>query len=204
MCHHSDIYNFFYFLVAVIPYWLRFLQCVRRLIEEGDCSQGVNGLRYFLTIVAVAIRTAFELKKDVTWKVLAVLSSVVATLMNTYWDIVVDWGLLQRNSKNLFLRDKLILSRKSVYFVAMVLDVLLRFAWLQCVLTFNVHSLRGNALTSLFAFLEILRRGMWNFFRLENEHLNNVGKYRAFKSVPLPFQYQDDDDMEDSDENKDE
>jgi len=24
--------------------------------------------------------------------------------------------------------------------------------------------------------------------RLENEHLNNVGKYRAFKSVPLPFQ----------------
>ena len=25
--------------------------------------------------------------------------------------------------------------------------------------------------------------------RLENEHLNNVGKYRAFKSVPLPFSY---------------
>lgn len=33
--------------------------------------------------------------------------------------------------------------------------------------------------------------------RLENEHLNNVGKYRAFKSVPLPFNY-------DEDENKDE
>lgn len=25
--------------------------------------------------------------------------------------------------------------------------------------------------------------------RLENEHLNNVGKFRAFKSVPLPFNY---------------
>lgn len=25
--------------------------------------------------------------------------------------------------------------------------------------------------------------------RLENEHLNNVGKFRAFKSVPLPFTY---------------
>lgn len=23
--------------------------------------------------------------------------------------------------------------------------------------------------------------------RLENEHLNNVGEYRAFKSLPLPF-----------------
>jgi hypothetical protein len=31
----------------------------------------------------------------------------------------------------------------------------------------------------------------WN--RMENEHLNNVGKYRAFKSVPLPFNYHDDD-----------
>ncbi|KAL9361290.1 hypothetical protein Peur_044075 [Populus x canadensis] len=25
--------------------------------------------------------------------------------------------------------------------------------------------------------------------RLENEHLHNVGKYRAFKAVPLPFEY---------------
>ncbi|KAL1536971.1 phosphate transporter PHO1 3-like [Salvia divinorum] len=29
-------------------------------------------------------------------------------------------------------------------------------------------------------------------FRLENEHLNNVGKFRAFKSVPLPFNYNED------------
>ncbi|KAL9683590.1 hypothetical protein QQ045_015412 [Rhodiola kirilowii] len=29
--------------------------------------------------------------------------------------------------------------------------------------------------------------------KLENEHLNNVGKYRAFKSVPLPFSYYDED-----------
>lgn len=32
--------------------------------------------------------------------------------------------------------------------------------------------------------------------RLENEHLNNVGKYRAFKSVPLPFSYTDEQDDE--------
>ena len=29
----------------------------------------------------------------------------------------------------------------------------------------------------------------FQLIRLENEHLNNVGKYRAFKSVPLPFYY---------------
>lgn len=30
-------------------------------------------------------------------------------------------------------------------------------------------------------------RWMWNFFRLENEHLNNCGQFRAIKDIPLPF-----------------
>ena len=39
----------------------------------------------------------------------------------------------------------------------------------------------------------------WFWFhskRLENEHVNNVGKYRAFKTVPLPFNYDEDDDKD--------
>lgn len=39
----------------------------------------------------------------------------------------------------------------------------------------------------------MLRNGLY-LIRLENEQVNNVGKYRAFKSVPLPFNYDDDDD----------
>lgn len=97
------------------------MQCVRRLFEEKHIAHGYNGLRYFLTIVAVVIRTAFELKKQFTWQVLALVSSVIATMFNTYWDIFVDWGLLQRKSKNMFLRDKLLVSHKSVYFAAMVM-----------------------------------------------------------------------------------
>ncbi|XP_059655822.1 phosphate transporter PHO1 homolog 10-like [Cornus florida] len=190
-CHSHDAYNVFYFIVAVIPYWIRFLQCLRRLFEDKDMMHGYNGLRYFLTIVAVIIRTAFEQRKGLTWMVLALVSSAVATIMNTYWDIIVDWGLLQRQSRNFLLRDKLLVSQRTVYFAAMVLDIILRFAWLQLMVKFNVRSLHGKAVSSIFSFLEILRRGMWNFFRLENEHLNNVGKYRAFKSVPFPFNYYD-------------
>lgn len=98
------------------------LQCVRRLFEEKEPVHAVNGFRYFLTIVAVAIRTAFELKKGTTWKVLAFISSIVAIVFNTYWDIFVDWGLMQKRSKNSFLRDKLLVSHKSVYFAAMVIS----------------------------------------------------------------------------------
>lgn len=85
---------------------------------------GFNGLKYFSTIVAVLIRTAFELKKGMTWLVLALVSSSIAVMLNTYWDIVVDWGLLRRQSKNKYLRDKLLVSHKSVYFAAMVFFIL--------------------------------------------------------------------------------
>ncbi|KAG2696705.1 hypothetical protein I3843_07G070400 [Carya illinoinensis] len=196
-CKESGVFNTFYFIVAVIPYWSRLLQCLRRLYEEKDPMQGYNGLKYFVTIVAVSMRTAYSLDKGLGWKTLAWIFSAIAAIVSTYWDLVFDWGLLQRQSKNRWLRDKLLIPHKSVYFGAMVLNVVLRFAWLQTVLGFKVSFLHRESLITIVASLEIIRRGIWNFFRLENEHLNNVGKYRAFKSVPLPFNY---DDNEDKDE----
>lgn len=73
-----------------------------------------------MTIIAVVFRTVFELKMKKTWKVLALMTSIASIMFNTYWDIVVDWGLLQRKSNNLFLRDKLSVRHTSVYFVVMV------------------------------------------------------------------------------------
>lgn len=44
----------------------------------------------------------------------------MATLISIYWDVVKDWGLFQKKSRNPWLRDKLLVPHKSVYFVAMV------------------------------------------------------------------------------------
>ncbi|KDP41236.1 hypothetical protein JCGZ_15643 [Jatropha curcas] len=195
-CKTSGVYNTFYFIVAVIPYWARLLQCLRRLFEEKDPMQGYNGIKYFVTIVAVCLRTAYSLNKGISWKVIAWVFSAIAAIVSTYWDLVIDWGLLQRKSKNRWLRDKLLLPHKTVYFTAMVVNVLLRFAWLQTVLNFSFPNLHRETSIAIVASLEIIRRGIWNFFRLENEHLNNVGKYRAFKSVPLPFNYDEDEDKD--------
>ncbi|KAF2313597.1 hypothetical protein GH714_012327 [Hevea brasiliensis] len=182
-CYESKVFESFYFVVAMIPYWIRFLQCLRRFFEERDSMQVYNSVKYLSTIIAVALRTCYDLKRGMTWKILAAATSGFATIISTYWDIVIDWGLLRPNSRNPWLRDKLVIPKKSVYFVAMT------------VLGFRqAPFLHRTALTAIVACLEIIRRGIWNFFRLENEHLNNVGKFRAFKSVPLPFYYDDDED----------
>lgn len=36
----------------------------------------------------------------------------------------------------------------------------------------------------ILAVVEISRRFVWNFFRLENEHMNNVGMFRASRDIP--------------------
>ncbi|KHN33987.1 phosphate transporter PHO1 homolog 3-like [Glycine soja] len=196
-CNSNSVFITFSFIVAVIPYWCRFLQCLRRLFEEKDPMQGYNGLKYFLTIIAVCLRTAYSLNNSMVWMVLAMIFSIFAAVASTYWDLVIDWGLLQGHSKNRWLRDKLAIPHKSVYFIAMVLNVLLRFAWLQTVLNFKFTFFHKQAMSSIVACLEIIRRGIWNFLRVENEHLTNVGKFRAFKSVPLPFNYDEDEDKDD-------
>ncbi|KAK3222977.1 hypothetical protein Dsin_010002 [Dipteronia sinensis] len=193
-CSSYDVYNAFFFIVAVIPYMSRLLQCLRRMFEEKDAMQGWNGLKYFITIVAVCMRTGLILDStNLGWKITSWIFSVAAAVVGTYWDLVYDWGLLNRNSKNRWLRDKLLVPDKKIYFIAIALNILLRFAWMQTVLGvgFTLHT---QTWLTIVACLEIIRRGIWNFFRLENEHLNNVGKYRAFKSVPLPFNYYEEED----------
>ena len=68
--------------------------------------QGLNGVIYFITIVALCMRTAYSLNKGVSWNILAWIASEIVVVFGTYWDLVLDWGLLQRKSKNCWLRDK--------------------------------------------------------------------------------------------------
>ena len=68
----------------------------------------------------------------------------------------------------------------------MVIDPILRCNWV-----FYVIYGKELQTSSLVAFLiglsEVIRRGIWTLFRVENEHCNNVGRYRASRDVPLPY-----------------
>ncbi|KAL3643896.1 hypothetical protein CASFOL_011828 [Castilleja foliolosa] len=191
-CLESNLYEKFYIAIAIIPFLARFLQCLRRVFEEKNVKQGFNGLKYFSTVVALVTRTMYSLRRQMLWRIMAASTSGITTIYNTYWDIVEDWGLLRKNAKNKWLRDNLLISSKAVYFIAIVVNICLRLVWMQLILDFNeTPFLHRNSMIALVACLEIFRRGVWNFFRLENEHFNNVGNFRAFKSVPLPFYYED-------------
>ncbi|CAM6125906.1 unnamed protein product [Calypogeia fissa] len=188
-CTSNHGYRGLTYLISLLPYWWRLMQCARRYIDEVDSAHIANGGKYLSALVAVAIRIQYGNASSKAWLAMSIVSSTVATFYQAYWDVVVDWGLLRRDAKNRWLRDQLIMPKKKyIYFLSMGVNVVLRLAWLQSVTRFKFGGLNQQVADFGFAALEVVRRGHWNFYRLENEHLNNVGKYRATKTVPLPFE----------------
>ncbi|XP_042049293.1 phosphate transporter PHO1 homolog 1-like [Salvia splendens] len=193
-CMRTTYYRDLAYAVSFLPYYWRAMQCARRWFDEGHTSHLVNLGKYVSAMVAAGAKVAYEKEKSAGWLCLVVVVSSVATLYQLYWDFVKDWGLLQLNSKNPWLRDELMLRKKFIYYISMGLNLILRLAWLQSVFHYNFGRVDYRVTMLFLAALEVVRRGQWNFYRLENEHLNNAGKFRAVKTVPLPFHEVDDQD----------
>jgi hypothetical protein len=98
----------------------------------------------------------------------------------------MDWSLLQPHASKRFLRDVLGYKVTWPYYLAMVLDPILRFNWIFYAI--YTQDISHNSIVSfLVGFSEITRRGMWVLFRVENEHCANVARFKASRDVPLPY-----------------
>lgn len=132
-----------------------------------------------------------------------IIASVISSCYAYTWDIKMDWGLFDKSAgENKFLREEIVYSStvswivvvcrflitsilQLFYYFAIIIDFVLRFAWaLSFYLTEN-KIVNSDLMTSILSPLEVFRRFVWNFFRLENEHLNNCGKFRAVRDISV-------------------
>ncbi|XP_028759533.1 phosphate transporter PHO1 isoform X2 [Neltuma alba] len=193
-CHSGRLYIETTYLISFLPYYWRALQCARRWFDDSnDLNHLANMGKYVSAMVAGGARVTYGRREDNLWFAIVLITSVVATIYQLYWDFVKDWGFLNPKSRNPWLRDDLILKNKSVYYLSVALNVVLRVAWVETIMHLKVGPIESRMLEFLLASLEVIRRGHWNFYRLENEHLNNVGHFRAVKAIPLPFREADSD-----------
>ncbi|KAL9094361.1 MAG: hypothetical protein Q9165_003211 [Trypethelium subeluteriae] len=120
-------------------------------------------------------------------KALFIAFATVNATYSSIWDLVIDWSLGDPHAQHPFLRDVLGLKAAWPYYVAMLLDPLLRFTWVFYAI--YSHDLQDSALTSfIVALAEVFRRSLWVIFRIENEHCTNVGLFRASRDVALPYE----------------
>eukprot|EP00752_Nemacystus_decipiens_P005274 g4784.t1 len=192
---HSAVYvNLVVPALCILPLWLRFQQCIRRYHDtQKRFPHLANCLKYCMSFT-VALFGVFTPPHSTTTavKILWFVMYVVSTLYTFTWDVLQDWGL--GHPAYAFLRKKRLFSSPSVYYAAVVVDLLLRFNWLYSLippghnpLPFIHSSTLPVVITTNVIVCEFLRRTMWGFFRVENEHLNNTEGYRSTNKVPLHF-----------------
>ncbi|KAF7695574.1 xenotropic and polytropic retrovirus receptor 1a isoform X1 [Silurus meridionalis] len=189
--------NYSYGLRAIIqclPAWFRFVQCLRRYRDTKRAFPHlVNAGKYSTTFFVVAFAALYSTHKDQNdadaeaFLYLLVLFSTISSLYTLIWDLKMDWGLFDRNAgEHTFLREEIVYPHKAYYYCAIIEDVILRFSWtLQIALTNITNVSSADVVATVLAPLEVFRRFVWNFFRLENEHLNNCGEFRAVRDISV-------------------
>jgi len=153
---------------------------------------------------------------------------IVAQFINSaysyYWDVFNDWELCKRKSNPdddypFLLRPILHFKKYWMYYTVMVIDLALRFTWFVDV--FPIFQLKNPFLVDdtptvpediikmqieklllsrlLLRLLEILRRWLWIFFRLEREWVYTSSEYvrieddnRDYKTINSPSESQED------------
>ncbi|XP_064420202.1 solute carrier family 53 member 1-like [Latimeria chalumnae] len=182
--------------IQCIPPWIRFVQCLRRYWDSGNTFPHLlNAGKYSTVFIMVIIAALYSNEKErsqfpIGVKVyfyLWIVMACVSTLCTTTWDLKMDWGLFDKNIKeNKFLREETVYPKKAYYYCAIAGDILLRISWTMNIIFAQMrHSGRAEIITTVLAPLEVFRRFIWNFFRLENEHLNNCGQFRAVRDISI-------------------
>lgn len=178
------------FLTIFIPVVTRVIQFIRVLKDQGYI--GGPNFMLFLCVLIVLINTIFSYLWGISpenefYFISWVISAICLSSYGFYMDVAVDWLLFQPNSKHRFLRDKLYYPKKKYYW-AIILDFFLRFAW---ILTINPalcnKIMRPELFTFVVALLEIFRRVIWNFLRIEKEMILNLDKYVWQNNFNLPY-----------------
>jgi hypothetical protein len=187
--------------IACIPPIWRAMQCLRRFLDTGEWFPHFANLAkylittsYFCMLSIYRISTYRDIITDSLTKSQKIITSIfifisiINSIYSSFWDICMDWSLMQLSSDNYLLRDVLIYKHKKIYYVAIVFDIIMRFQWI--VYVFTPYYISHHPLTAFFvAIVEILRRFIWMFFRMENEHASNVNLFRVSRACALPFSY---------------
>ncbi|CAG8680077.1 28837_t:CDS:10, partial [Dentiscutata erythropus] len=176
--------------LSSIPAWLRIAQCLKRLWDTREMIHMINALKYASTILSMVL--FWSLLRDSNNGFLKgcwIISQIISSTYTFIWDVKMDWSLLQIHSSNYLLRDELGYKKPYLYRAAIVINLFLRFSWV--LILFSSGNRYYYIIGIIMAFLEILRRWMWSFIRVENEHVDNCKGYRAIKEIHSLFIYSD-------------
>uniref|UniRef100_U9SQA1 EXS domain-containing protein n=1 Tax=Rhizophagus irregularis (strain DAOM 181602 / DAOM 197198 / MUCL 43194) TaxID=747089 RepID=U9SQA1_RHIID len=192
-------------LFTSIPYVIRFKQCMTEYIgsNRNDKRHLFNAFKYasaFPVILFSVLQKWYKYEaltaQSIVWIShstlfrLWIISVAFNSMYSFYWDVVMDWKLDFFSPAypgtlipGLQLRSNLHFNESFIYYVAIFIDFLLRFTWSLKLSSHLhiIHQLEGGVF--LMELLEVMRRWLWIFFRLESAHVEKFDKKGGAYSI---------------------
>ncbi|POS81480.1 EXS family protein [Diaporthe helianthi] len=185
-------------LIMALPYAIRLRQCLIEFVRvraapynqtTGWGGQHLANACKYATAFPVLLFSALQRsmpddppgvsKKGMyrAW----VAACLVNSLYSFYWDVAKDWDLTlfsgrrERNSPEHApgLRRRLLVGGPALYYLVIAVDLMLRCTWSLKLSPHLDHIVDFEYSIFVIEFLEVFRRWVWIFFRVETEWLRN-------------------------------
>ncbi|KAL2165475.1 hypothetical protein VTH06DRAFT_775 [Thermothelomyces fergusii] len=180
-------------LIMALPSAIRLRQCliefvrVRRAPRREAAGWGgqhlANAAKYSTAFPVVVLGAALRNREEGgapglfrAW----VAASLLNSLYSFYWDVAKDWDLTlfskDRGSPDhpYGLRRTLLVHRPAVYYAVILMDLALRCTWMVKLSPRTDRFSDFESSIFLIQFLEVFRRWVWIFFRVETEWIRNA------------------------------
>lgn len=145
---------------------------------------------FIKTFIAMSVGImSFVVRLDRSYLMHWIVLAVICSCYENWWDIKKDFLLFESGTRYKFLRNDLGYNNPSIYYALVVVNFFLRIAW---VLTISPDMYRilgiNNELFILgFGFLEMSRRLVNNFLKMEKEHITNLRNLKTVQELKFPF-----------------
>ncbi|KAJ9388761.1 hypothetical protein DTO063F5_2409 [Paecilomyces variotii] len=184
-------------IIVAVPSLIRFRQCliefvrVQKQRDRGDGWGGqhlANALKYASAFPVIALTA---LQRNYNPFVVGQISEVqlyhmwiffacINSFYSFYWDVTKDWDLTlfteaRSDPQQPFaLRRKRCFPTTKMYYGAIIIDFFLRFTWTSKLSSKFDHINETEFGLFMLMFLEVARRWMWIFFRVETEWVRSI------------------------------
>ena len=183
-CSNSRIV---YLIIAIFPNLFRCLQVGRQIIDNQKVFPYIFNIgKYTFNIIVATF--SFLSQFHIIFYYFWLANAFISGCYSSFWDLKMDWGYFESNSYNYPLRNKTKFKKKFLCILSIPVDIILRFLWMLSISPEIMSQyIKPEFLALVLYTLEMIRRAIWNFIRVEFEHyeLEKMYQISFYEELPL-------------------
>ena len=175
-----------YLIIAIFPNLFRCLQVGRQMIDNQKVFPYIFNIgKYTFNIIVATFSFLSQFHHMFYYFWLA--NAFISGCYSSFWDLKMDFGYFELGP-SWPLRKKNKFEKKYLCILCIPIDIILRFLWMLSISPEIMSQyIRPEFLALVLYTLEMIRRAIWNFIRVEFEHFELEKMYQIsfYEELPL-------------------